>query len=413
MTAGRYHSLIAHPDLPDEFEVSATLRRRRDGGAPPRAAGRGRPVPPRVDPDARRQEAARRTSSEAKTAALMPNEILTRAIDSVASGTHLTADHASAVLDEIMEGRASEVQTAAFLIALRAKGETVAELTGLARTMRRARVVGRYAAATAWSTRPGPGAGRRPSTSRPRPRSSRRAPAARSQSTATARTRAAPARPTCWRRWACRSSSSRRRSRVDRGDRLRLHVRAAPSRGDEARGASPQGARRPDDLQLPGAADQPGRRDAASSWASRIAATRRRSPRRSRPSAASARSWSPPRTGSTSSRSQARPASSRWRTAPRRSGSSRPADVGLVETPLEEIAGGSPEDNAAVVEAVLDGDDGPGSRRRRPQRRRGDPRRRIRDRPWGRDGPRARGDRPRLPPRASSTSFATLASPTG
>jgi anthranilate phosphoribosyltransferase len=36
-----------------------------------------------------------------------------------------------------MEGRASEVQTGAFLIALRAKGETVAELVGLARTMRR------------------------------------------------------------------------------------------------------------------------------------------------------------------------------------------------------------------------------------------------------------------------------------
>jgi anthranilate phosphoribosyltransferase len=67
----------------------------------------------------------------------MPNEILTRAIDSVASGTHLTSDHASAVLDEVMEGRASDVQTAAFLIALRAKGETVAELVGLARTMRR------------------------------------------------------------------------------------------------------------------------------------------------------------------------------------------------------------------------------------------------------------------------------------
>ena len=67
----------------------------------------------------------------------MPNEILTRAIDAVCSGTHLTADHASAVLDEVMEGRASEVQTGAFLVALRAKGETVAELTGLARTMRR------------------------------------------------------------------------------------------------------------------------------------------------------------------------------------------------------------------------------------------------------------------------------------
>ena len=66
----------------------------------------------------------------------MPNEILTRAIDAVASGEHLTADHASAALAEVMEGRTSEVQTAAFLIALRAKGETVAELVGLARTMR-------------------------------------------------------------------------------------------------------------------------------------------------------------------------------------------------------------------------------------------------------------------------------------
>ncbi len=67
----------------------------------------------------------------------MPNEILTRAIDEICSGTHLTADHASAVLDEIMEGRAADVQTGAFLVALRAKGETVAELVGLARTMRR------------------------------------------------------------------------------------------------------------------------------------------------------------------------------------------------------------------------------------------------------------------------------------
>ncbi len=67
----------------------------------------------------------------------MSNEVVTRAIDAVASGESLTTDHATAVLDEIMEGRSSDVQTAAFLIALRTKGETVAELVGLARTMRR------------------------------------------------------------------------------------------------------------------------------------------------------------------------------------------------------------------------------------------------------------------------------------
>ena len=66
----------------------------------------------------------------------MPNEVVTRAIDAVCAGDHLTADHAAAVLAEIMEGRAEEVQTGAFLIALRAKGETVPELVGLARTMR-------------------------------------------------------------------------------------------------------------------------------------------------------------------------------------------------------------------------------------------------------------------------------------
>ena len=66
----------------------------------------------------------------------MPNDVVSRAIDSVCAGDHLTADHASAVLSEIMEGRADPVQTGAFLIALRAKGETVPELVGLVRTMR-------------------------------------------------------------------------------------------------------------------------------------------------------------------------------------------------------------------------------------------------------------------------------------
>jgi anthranilate phosphoribosyltransferase len=66
----------------------------------------------------------------------LPNDVVTPAIDRVASGHDLTADEAAAVLREIMEGRVTEVQTAAFLIALRTKGETVDEVAGLAATMR-------------------------------------------------------------------------------------------------------------------------------------------------------------------------------------------------------------------------------------------------------------------------------------
>jgi anthranilate phosphoribosyltransferase len=66
----------------------------------------------------------------------MPNPVLTTAIDRLAAREDLTADDASAVLREVMDGAASETQAAAFLIALRTKGETVEELIGLARTMR-------------------------------------------------------------------------------------------------------------------------------------------------------------------------------------------------------------------------------------------------------------------------------------
>jgi anthranilate phosphoribosyltransferase len=66
----------------------------------------------------------------------MPNEILTRAIDALAARRDLTADETARVLAEVMHGEVSETQIAGFLIGLRTKGETVAELTGLARTMR-------------------------------------------------------------------------------------------------------------------------------------------------------------------------------------------------------------------------------------------------------------------------------------
>jgi anthranilate phosphoribosyltransferase len=66
----------------------------------------------------------------------VPNAVLTEAIDMLASRRDLSADQAAAVLAEIMGGNASETQTAAVLIALRTKGETVDELVGLATTMR-------------------------------------------------------------------------------------------------------------------------------------------------------------------------------------------------------------------------------------------------------------------------------------
>jgi anthranilate phosphoribosyltransferase len=66
----------------------------------------------------------------------MPNSVLTEAIARLAAGEDLSADEASRVLHEVMSGNASEAETAGFLIGLRTKGESVAEIAGLARTMR-------------------------------------------------------------------------------------------------------------------------------------------------------------------------------------------------------------------------------------------------------------------------------------
>ena len=66
----------------------------------------------------------------------MPNPVLTQAIDLLAARQDLSVEQSAAVLAEIMAGNASETQTAAVLIALRTKGETVDELVGLATTMR-------------------------------------------------------------------------------------------------------------------------------------------------------------------------------------------------------------------------------------------------------------------------------------
>lgn len=59
------------------------------------------------------------------------------ALTTVVRHNDLTESQTRSVFDEIMSGRATSAQIGAFLTALRMKGETVAEITGAARAMRR------------------------------------------------------------------------------------------------------------------------------------------------------------------------------------------------------------------------------------------------------------------------------------
>ena len=62
--------------------------------------------------------------------------MIREAIDAVVRGRDLTQQEATQTMDEIMEGQATPAQIAAFITALRIKGETVDEITGMATTMR-------------------------------------------------------------------------------------------------------------------------------------------------------------------------------------------------------------------------------------------------------------------------------------
>ena len=57
------------------------------------------------------------------------------AIESLVAGRSLASEQASGVMEEIMGGKATPAQIAAFITALRIKGETVDEIVGLARVM--------------------------------------------------------------------------------------------------------------------------------------------------------------------------------------------------------------------------------------------------------------------------------------
>ena len=176
-------------------------------------------------------------------------------------GSHLTADHASAVLDEVMEGRAGEVQTGG--LPDRAAGEgrdgrrarraraDDAPARGLGRDLarrpRRHRRHRRRSVDLQHLDRRGAGRRRRGLRGRQARQPLQHQPLGLGRPARGAR---GPHRP-----------RPGRASALHRRGRLRVHVRPAPPRGDEARGAGAQGARGAHDLQLPRPADQPGRRE--------------------------------------------------------------------------------------------------------------------------------------------------------
>ncbi|MDD2337867.1 MAG: anthranilate phosphoribosyltransferase, partial [Geobacteraceae bacterium] len=62
--------------------------------------------------------------------------MIKKAIAKVVERENLTEAEMIEVMDQIMSGEATPAQTAAFITALRMKGETVEEITGAARVMR-------------------------------------------------------------------------------------------------------------------------------------------------------------------------------------------------------------------------------------------------------------------------------------
>ncbi len=62
--------------------------------------------------------------------------MIQEALQKLTAGTSLSVDEATAVAEEIMTGEATPAQIAGFLVALRMKGESVDEITGMAKVMR-------------------------------------------------------------------------------------------------------------------------------------------------------------------------------------------------------------------------------------------------------------------------------------
>jgi anthranilate phosphoribosyltransferase len=72
--------------------------------------------------------------------------VIREAIAKAVAGNDLTEDESAACMDELMSEQATPSQAAALLVALRMKGETVDEITGMVRVMRDRRCTSTWAA---------------------------------------------------------------------------------------------------------------------------------------------------------------------------------------------------------------------------------------------------------------------------
>ncbi len=154
LTATRYHSLIVDEPLPDCLEITA---RGKDAEI---MAMRHKEYPVvgvqfhpesilteyghemlqnflEIEAAPKRPSVAASQPESAAVSIIMP---IKTAINKVLNGESLTDAEAEAVMSQIMAGEATPAQIGAYLIALRMKGETVAEITGSARAMRRSAV---------------------------------------------------------------------------------------------------------------------------------------------------------------------------------------------------------------------------------------------------------------------------------
>jgi len=141
--ATRYHSLIVQEPVPEALRVTA---RASDGEL---MALEHRDAPTfglQFHPESILTRDGKRIlrnllalGPEHRQAATAQEETLTlsAALQRVLERSHLTAGEAEAVMLQLMGGQATPAQIGAFLAALRAKGETIDEIVGMARGMRR------------------------------------------------------------------------------------------------------------------------------------------------------------------------------------------------------------------------------------------------------------------------------------